>query len=247
MAWSGSGSASSAASGGSFSVPGMSVSDIESRVAKIMGYSTSDTDALTAIDEAITAAGQAAMGWQGRVLWYAKGSGTFDTVDGTSAYDLHSVNSAAMVDLWAPTGIWMEDNFRFGKQSYEDYLSWITLNPTMKSRPYGYALYDDLYLGTIPIPDDAYTVTVGYVKRHSKLSGGAGLLSIPAQWHRPVYVDGAVYLLKEDTIDPSALSNSQNFQGSLQAIAAASPEEGYETQTGAMFPEDTRVIIDGGP
>lgn len=244
MAWSGTGTAITG-SGGSYAAPGYSVSEIEGRVAKACGLSTSDTDSLALIDEAITVAGQTAQTWEGRNWHWALGKNTFSTVDGTGDYALRTVNSSAMADLYAPTRVWVADDYQLGKKTYEQYQDWVVY-AFAEGEPLEYALSGDLTMHLMPVPNAVYTITVAYLKRHSKISSGAGLLSVPAEFHRPVYVDGAVWLIKND-LNAGGLANAEFFIRAMQRMAAADPSQYYDVMNDGplMTPADRKVFWTG--
>ncbi|HUT57757.1 MAG TPA: hypothetical protein VNA25_07880 [Phycisphaerae bacterium] len=167
-------------------------------------------------------------------------------------YPLRVVNSASMVDIYTPHHVW-ESTRRMGLMEWKRYLGhYRTMTVGTTGQPGAYALADDLSMYFDYMPDDEYTIYVDYLKRHSKItaSSAATDLIIPAEFHRGIYVDGAVEMLKSDDIDGSVLLNSQRFERTMMRMQAAEPE-GYDQTwggntlggNGGSLPAGSSVII----
>ena len=318
-----------------FTAPGYTIAEIFTRVGAIMGWDSTGTLENVAIEEAITAAGQAACTWEGRIWWWAKKRRPFKTlkatittiarvtnvvtvttaavhgivagsevkIDGTTAattafdgtftaltipstttftytdnaaddnttlgyvyvagYPLQTVNSALLQDIWAPIKVWIDTDYYLAKWSKDQYDDWAVMDWSV-GQPYAYAIAGERYYDTTgslfhpgtliylaPIPDTEYVINVSYVRRHSKITDGASgsldeALIVPAEYQGSVYVDGAVYLLKNNTTDPTALQNSARFVSAMKRMAASDPEVNYDAQTGIGFPADTKVFTTAG-
>lgn len=233
-----------------FVAPGMTVTEIQDRVAQVTNKSTGNSTDLAEINEAITVAGQTAATWHGRIPWFAISTGTFDTVASTASYALRTVNSNDMTDLYAPVMMMIEDDWQLRQIPFADYEASLRIFDD-DSEPYSYALAGDLTAYLYPTPDAVYTIYVTYVQRHSKIGGTyaspTGDLLIPAEFHRSIYVDGAATLLKADSVDPSVLANDTRFSSAMNRIYAADPAKNYDTPGEVGFPPDSRVWISGTP
>ena len=85
-----------------YTAPGMTVAEIETLLENATALDTDTAGQLTKIDQAITAVGQAATMWGGNGWWWMQAdTQTFDTVADTGTYNLATVNSNAMQDIWA--------------------------------------------------------------------------------------------------------------------------------------------------
>jgi len=227
----------------------MTVAEIEAAINRGLGAGSSVSDAttLTRIDEAITAAGQAAVIWNGSGWWWAQAAlKTFDTVDGTSTYALKTVNSNAMSNLWAVQKAILADDWPLqllkDKQAYDEYT---TLYGT-ESRPTHYAIWGDMTMGLVPCPNAAETITVSYIQRHSKITNAGSLdtaLIVPPEFHGSVYVAGALWLLRHETLDISSLRECPQFVAAMQSMASADPSFNYDDATGWGHPASAHITV----
>jgi len=209
---------------------GRTIAQLEAIIADKVKLDVSDSDELSRIDEAITAAGQAACLWEGRKWWWLYGTSNFDTVADTASYALHTVNTNAMASLWSVERLYMEDDWPLVPMSWKNYRDSAALNSqTGKSNRYVIVGGSPTaYLW--PTPDDAYTVYVDYIKRHCNIINGTSSdsdLIVPDVFHLSVYVDGAVWLLRNGVADPVGLRNSSAFVDAMRRMAEAAPG-GYE-------------------
>lgn len=320
-----------------FTTPGLSISNLMTRVAEAMGWDSTDSSRNTEIEQAITAAGQAACTFEGRPWWWSRGRGTFrtkkytianiansgairssdvasitttvshllgegqyvlisgcsdstfdgayrvsdiadadtfkiaqegDTVGNTTAgdgtvnvitYPLRKVNTSSMQDLWAPRSVWRDTEGRLKPITKDEFDLWLSF-PNPAGAPWQYCLFDDdyqavtggysrqFYIGLMPAPDLAtYNIHIPYIVRHSRITDGDSgsedaSLIVPAEFHRGVYVDGAVWLLKHDTQDPTAVANSDTFQAVMRRMQGADPT-GYDDEYhGLGLPSNVRVF-----
>jgi len=230
-----------------FQAPGFSPAEIEAQIADFVGYSVSDATQLTIIDQAITTAAQAACTFDGREWWFLMANATFDTVDGTASYDLRTVNTNAMTDLYVPIGVW-RDTSTVRKFNYKDYLDLIRTTDTSSGSPYRYALSGDLTMWLYPTPDDAEEVTVDYLKRHSKITGAGSVaadLIIPAEFQYRIYVLGATWLIKNDIQSMDALKANPEFIECIYNMQAARPDS-YDSTGRRYLPSDGVLIYEYG-
>lgn len=248
MATSGSGSADSAAASGTFAVSGYTVAELELLVEQATGLNMDDAEELKRIDQAITAAGHAAATWNGHGWWWTQASlATFDTEDGVSAYNLRTVNSNAMQDIHAIQQIIFEDDYKLGK--FHDKIEYDN-NVTMftnTGKPTRYAIWGDLSIGLADkIPGDTYTLTVSYLKHHSEITGAGSsdaALIVPSDFQWGVYVAGATWLLRRDTLKPASLKECPAFVEAMERMAAADPSADYDQNAGMGFPAGAHVTV----
>ncbi len=213
-----------------------SVSAILSEVVRSTGLADSGATQ-TRMYAAITSAGIAACDY--RDWWFLRASDTFDTVDGTASYDLTSVGGGSMSDIKSIQQVWWDtdstNRIRLKLLDYEQYLL-ISNQETTDSTT---RTYTPIGLNTIllhPGPNVAKEVTVHYTKRHPKIVASADAdLLIPLDYHYPIYVEGATWLLQHETTDPAALKNSPAFQSALQDIAMHAMDEQDSSNSANYF------------
>uniref|UniRef100_A0A6M3JSG5 Uncharacterized protein n=1 Tax=viral metagenome TaxID=1070528 RepID=A0A6M3JSG5_9ZZZZ len=235
-----------------YQAPGMTVAELRTLIGNATGKDPNIGAEALQIDQAISAAGQAACLWDGRDWWFLWGTGTFPTVLSTASYALRTVNASAMADMHAPRRVW-EGTTRLGQISYQQYLdSQRVLSTGTTGQPQSYAIGADLTMYLFYTPDGTYTITVDYIKRHGKIDGNSSLptdLIIPADFHYGVYVMGAIWLLKHGVLDPMALRGCPEFVETIHRMQAAAPTE-YDdsyggSEPGVPLPPDKHVIIIG--
>lgn len=183
------------------------------------------------------------------------GSDVGATADATGvmaahAYPLRTINTKALEDIHAPLSVRVDDDYALTKADKEEYDDWMTYHASGgRGQPQRYALWGDLMIGLMPIPDAAYMMTIPYVQRHSKIASttaAEGALIVPAEFHREVYVDGALWLLRHETVDAAALASSPAWVAVMQRMAAADPSRFYDAPTDRRFPTDRRHFIRDG-
>ena len=240
-----------------YTAPGLLIADVEARIAAVLGMSVATAADLALIDQMITLAGQAATQWQGRVWWWARSTGDFDTVDTTKSYVLSTVNTADMADIYAPLAMWREDETRLVKIPKLQYDEWNnTLSTT--GAPYHYALDGQTLTAHLwPTPDDAYTIYVSYMVRHSKITSAGSTdaaLIVPPEFQWGVYIDGAVWLLRHEKTDPFELENCDAFVNTMTRMAAQNPDEYYDQESSdrngsndPSVPPDRRSWVNASP
>jgi len=175
-----------------------------------------------------------------------------------ASYPLNTITVAGAVtatdaskvapDIYAIHRIIVDDDYPLSmlrdKDEFDDYLT--TFSTT--SKPQQYTIYGDFNIGLVPIPDDAYTMTLSYIRRHSKVGAAISTdaaLIVPAEFQWGVYVEGAIWLLKHKTLDPGALYECKSFRATMERMAAADPSVSYDGGQGYGYPPDTHVSISG--
>ena len=97
-------------------------------------------------------------------------------------------------------------------------------------------------------PPDVATdkITIPYIRRHSKITNvtslAAGLI-VPAEYHYPVYVNGAEWLLRHEKVEIGALRDCAPFVAAMDTMAQADPSHDYDAAEGFAYPADARVTI----
>ena len=227
----------SAASGGTdYS---MALSDIESQIAQVMGWSTSTTAELAAIDRAITVVGQSVCTWEGRNWWFLRSSGTFSTAASDDQYDLRTEVGA---DVLAPTHVW-RSTVLLEKTDYDTFIA-THRTYTGEGTPYLWAMSGASNLNLHPTPSAVETITVDYIKRHSQITNAGSVdsdLIIPGEFHYTFYVDGSLWLLRQETLAPESLRASSGFMEGILNLQASAPDE-YAT-SGSTLPDGKHIII----
>jgi hypothetical protein len=214
-----------------YTAPGLLIADVEAAVAAALTFSVSDATQLAMIDQAITVAGQAAAMF--KPWWWLKATATFPTVASTKGYALRTVNTNAMTDLFAVEGIWhnaiVSRLVQIPMWKYNELNDTDTASTT--GQPGYYAIGADMTAYLWPTPDAVYTMNVSYIKRHSKITNAGstdGALIVPAEFHWGVYVIGATWLLKNNSIDPMALSQSPHWVETIRQMESADPTTNYD-------------------
>jgi len=228
-----------------FQAPGLTTANILSLIAS--ATSLDATNDATLIYQAVTVAGQVASTWRRRGWWWSRDYETFPTVNETASYNLRTVNTNAMQDLYAPIALWYDDSRRILPITKEEYDERIAIYGDSGS-PEFYALAGDLTAYIYPTPDGAYTIDVSFVRRHSKIDASGGDLTVPQEFQYGVYVGGAVELLQGDHLhDPSFLLHSEKFKAVMLAMAEAEPQKfdpAWSDREGMALtvPPDTKVF-----
>ena len=152
--------------------------------------------------------------------------------------------SQIATDLWGVTAVHYDNDWRLAPMAWGEYESYLRqMSSHGSTTPNSYCLTGDApYLCLWPPPASTYNIYVNYIRRHSKILGGASgsedtALIVPAEFHEAVYVNGAVFLLRHETIDPGALANCPQFVETMTRMQAAAPT-GYDLNTGLGLPHD---------
>ncbi len=163
-------------------------------------------------------------------------------------------------ELWSVERAYYDDDWSIRQVTWGEFLSRMRLlASTAPSKPYLFALSGEPPLIWLwPVPDSNYDIHLDFIKRHSKIEGGASgaddaALIVPPEFHWDVYVNGAAWLLKHKTADPQPLRSCPAFVAAMARMAAADPAHYAEENSADMFPDarrgrypnDRRVYIDG--
>ena len=181
-----------------------------------------------------------------------EGGGTVYVV----SYPLRQVNGTLMTDLFVPVRIGVDDDWLAVFIPRTEWMHWFLTTPATVSQPSAYTIFEDdyaayaesktytreLYLGLQPAPDTASRlITVDYIVRHSKITDGDSgsedaALIVPADFHYGVYVQGAVKLLKKQTLDPSFLIEDGEFRQTMERMALVAPGS-RDTNPHDLYPD----------
>tara|TARA_Y100000310_G_scaffold270731_1_gene284736 strand:- start:228 stop:974 length:747 start_codon:yes stop_codon:yes gene_type:complete len=239
-----------------YQAPLMTSTNIRARPFTLMGWDSSDSDRQAQVYEALTAAATAACKWNNYRWWFMRKDSTFPTVSGTASYDLTTVNSNAMADMDYPTSVWWQHSTtsraRLDLISFDEYADRAEAQTTGATST-AYALYGgNFYLH--PEPNAVKTISVYYMRKHGLINATTAATDfiIPGEFHRPLYVDGACWLLRHATVDPMALYQSPAFVEALNRMAANAPDEQDPTNVTRLqeerelrWPNHQRVFPDG--
>jgi len=192
------------------------------------------------------------------------GSDVVETADATGkvvtfGFPLRTVNSNAMQDLYAIQAAWFSTTTRMESVPWNSYIEWHTTQAsTATGDPWKYAVNGDppsMYFWSLPTT--ASTITLRYLKRHSKITSASSsdaALIVPAEWHYPIYVDGAIYVIRNRKFQPQALYQNPVFVSALENMWTSRPEDQdlNSSSRGASdlpssLPADRHVFISGGP
>jgi len=226
------------------------------RVSNVVTVTTSAVHGILA-DMEVKISGVTATGYDGMFLvasvpttktfTYTDNGDDANSTDGTvyaAAYPLRTVNTNALQDIWAPTKVMIDDDYDLGKLDggRENYDQWVTMYDTGTGQPNQYVLWGNLTMGLLPIPDGAYKITIPYLRRHSKVTSAGSseaALIVPAEFHSPVYVAGAAWIIRHDTRDVASLEGCPEFASGMDRMAAADP--GLHYDPGQALLDDPRI------
>lgn len=185
-----------------------------------------------------------------------------------ASYPIRSIDIAGAVtstaanqvapQTWAVTAVYYDDDWLLAPTTWERIRhDLVTLNSSA-SKPERYAISGGTpKLWFYPLADAAYNIRMNLVKRHSKIVGGTSgaedsCLIIPAEFQWDLYVNGAEWLLKHETADPSSLRDCPAFMAGIARMAGDDPTIGdvngfLDVRAGA-WPQDRKVwqLPDGG-
>lgn len=230
----------------------MTVTEMRDYVAQLRyqtsTYATSSVSQKVNVDLSLTAAGRAASLWDGRGFWWSRDSGTFPTIASTSQYDLRTVNSSDMDDLYVPYAVYWGDEYRLTKMTKQEYDTWVTLFATTGTgNATRYTIFGAAQIGFKPIPDSVETITVKYFKVQGKIANTASNLIVPPEYHFPIFCHGALHLLRNETTTTAALHDCPPYMEAITEMKSNDPERWFDLDMIGVFPTDRRVfVVDGG-
>lgn len=166
-------------------------------------------------------------------------------MDLTGAYTATAA-AQIMLDLYKIRRVYYDDNQTIQPQDFDVLRKKVVLLST-SGRPYLYSLSPgdttatgvEPYLWLWPAPNDEYDITVDYIRRHSKITLAASTdsaLIVPDEAKYGVYVEGATWLLKHDTLSPMSLRQCPGFMGAIDILTQS---DHYDVNPNDMFPGTT--------
>lgn len=153
-----------------------------------------------------------------------------------------------IVDVLTPLAVYSGTTYKLDHISKGQYDQNIT-QLTQTGQPYQYALSGDLNISLWPVPTSTYTITVPYIQQHSSVTSAGSTdaaLIVPAEFKWGVYVSGAEFLLRHETLDPGALEQCPEFAATMIRMQASSPkprsEDAFPDAIGSL-PNNLRIDI----
>ncbi len=212
-----------------FQAPQMTSTNIRLRPFTLLSWDNTDSDLKDRVYEALSASAVAACKWNNRRWEFLRKDSTFPTVDGTASYILTTVNSNAMADMDYVTSVWWNysttSRSRLDQITFDQYTE-LAETQTTSAVSTSYCIYGGkMYFH--PKPNAVKTISVYYIRKHGLINASSVQADfiIPGEYHFSLYVDGACWLLRHDTVDPMALYQSPSFVQALEEMASNAPDE----------------------
>jgi len=202
--------------------------DVLTAVCNLLDWDSDNVTQKAKAVAAISAAGKAACTWTKRDWSWLKGKSSFPTVADTASYDLWTVADAAMLSMGGIEQLHRGDDARIVPLDWREYQQWYDLErPTAATgEPIYYGLNNTASAATVwlrPIPDAVYTVYVDYRKRHALITGASGdELLVPSDYQYDIYVQSAVWLLRQDTMD-APIDDCRAFTSAMRRMMESDP------------------------
>lgn len=171
------------------------------------------------------------------------------STDGTCypiTYNLRTQDERIM----RPLTVSLDDYYRLRQTGKNDWDSWYSQWASTTAMLARYAIWEEsfttdstetrpLWMGVMPIDTTNRELTVEFVQNHSKIDADSNdaALIVPSEFHRSVYVDGALFLLKQDVMDQSMLSNASWFRAVMDRMARLEPENFDPESNVNRFPD----------
>lgn len=185
-------------------------------------------------------------------------SGTADTTGEVycHSFPLRTINSSSMTDMSVPTGVFVDDDYPLGKMIKDEFDDWLALYPTSGGgQPMQYCIWEDisstlssgLMIGFIPIPTAEHTIKIPYIRRHSKITNTEATTSndtaliVPAEWHQEIYIDGALFLLRNEKTTNADLTQCPPFMRAIRGMAAQDPSRFGDVRADVTFDPAVRT------
>jgi hypothetical protein len=199
------------------------------------------TSGFDAVDAAVTAVTSTTIAYANTGDDVAKTADATGAVSGMG-YPLRTINSSAMTDLYAPVRVWIDDDYQLVPWSREQYENWVVMD-WGTGQPIAYAISGDQSILLSPVPDDDYTITVEYVKRHSVITSGSANtdLIVPAEYQWATYVLGSAWMIRHDTTDVGSLADCPAFARAMKSMAQADPSMHYDSRDGFGIPANRKA------
>ena len=214
-----------------FVAPGMTKTKILARVAALTGKTVGDATDLLTIYEAISTAAYIAC--KHREWWFLRSSGTFNTVDDTGTYALRTQIDTTVdypYEVWYDTG--STNRILMQSVSHEQWRT-VTNVETENSIPRLWSMNGDDNMVLHPTPNLAKEITVYFIKRHGAIDATSDEKTdfiIPPEFHQPIYVDGAAWLIQHETEVAASVMDCPQYVNALNRMAATS-QEGRDRRT----------------
>lgn len=130
------------------------------------------------------------------------------------------------------------------------------LETTGNSDPFEYCIHKSL-IYFWPVPSSAKNIWLDFVQRHSKITKAASTnaaLIVPAEYQYQIYVEGAVWLLKNRLVSPESLRNCSPFMEAIGRMEAseektydpANPVNMFLDATTGRLPHDRKILHTDG-
>lgn len=216
------------------------------------GFDTDDSQVLTTADA--------------NTFTYTNAGATVTTTaDATGTITCHSfplrtIGGGTMVDMSSPTSVYVDDDYPLGKMDKTEFDDWLALYPTGGGgQPMQYCIWEDtssilatgLMIGFIPIPTAVHQIKIPYVRRHSKILGTGATTStdtaliVPSEYHREIYVEGALFLLRSEKINNTDLTQCAPYMRAIRAMAAQDPSRFGDSRSGVSVDPTIRTWVRG--
>ena len=102
----------------------------------------------------------------------------------------------------------------------------------------------------LPPPDNANDLLhISYLRQHSKIDTASATTSttaallVPAEFQWGVYIAGATWLIRNETLNPDALRGCPEFAATMGRMASADPSHDYDDGGFYTFPADARITV----
>ncbi|MBE3118781.1 MAG: hypothetical protein IMZ50_08510 [Candidatus Atribacteria bacterium] len=207
---------------------------IAGSVVKVSGVTTADFDDTWAVVVAAPST---------TTFTYANaGDDVVEVADATGSvvcfgFPLRTVNSSAMTAILGVTGVWWGTSYQLKSIPWNIYIEWHTTQASSSGGDaWLYAVNGDaptIYFWNLPT--SAATITVAHIKRHSKITSAGSTdaaLIVPAEYHYGIYVDGAVFAIRNRVMSPQGMYGNPDFVEALETMWGSRPED-YDTNSQA--------------
>jgi len=137
--------------------------------------------------------------------------------------------SKVMPNLRATKRVYYDDDWALTPATWSQYrANQRILQTTATTKPTSYCVHGEPpYIYFWNIPAAAYDIHIDYTKRHAMPALDSDLL-IPGEFHWDIYLNGALWLLRNKVVDAAALEESSQFRMAVSRMASSAPQ-GYDT------------------
>jgi hypothetical protein len=146
---------------------------------------------------------------------------------------------------WAIRRVYYDEKWPLNPVLWSTMRQRIRLQQTVSaSKPYQYAVDgEDPYIYVWPVASSALDIYIDFLQRHSKITNEGSTdtaLIVPAEFHWPIYVQGAQWVLNHENMAEAPLSQCPGFMEGIEAMSRADPTEQDAPNPIDLFP-DARV------